>query len=94
MPNGGTMLPRGRGRPNLSEEDKIAIVRAYAEWKTKGGESPIQELMKKYNISRNTPAKLWNKLLTRGTVLSQHKGTLPPACRSVRPRGGTPARGR
>lgn len=51
----------------LSRDVKITIFEEMFRWKTEGGESPVGRLVKEFGVHRNTPNKLLNKVVKKGT---------------------------
>eukprot|EP00975_Prorocentrum_lima_P051129 10712239-Prorocentrum_lima.AAC.1 len=62
---------------NLSEEAKLKIVQAYAHWVEHGRkirDCPVEDLMKQFRCSKNTPKRLYDRMLTRGTLANKWSG--------------------
>jgi hypothetical protein len=63
----------------LSRDKKLIIFKEMFHWKTKGGESPVGRLVKEFGVHRNTPKKILDKVVKKGSVDNQwHVQGRPP----------------
>ena len=62
-------------------DTKVKILKAYCDWKLAGAKkeaSPIPDLVKKYNVDRSYPGRLFKLMQDRGTVANQWGLGRPP----------------
>ena len=55
----------------LPRDKKVAIFKEMFRWKTEGGDSPVGRLVKEFGVHRNTPKKILDKVVHKGSVDNQ-----------------------
>jgi hypothetical protein len=63
----------------IERDAKLTIFKEMFNWKTEGGLSPVKSLVERFKVHRNTPGKIFKKVVRKGTVDNQwHVQGRPP----------------
>ena len=63
----------------IPRDKKLIIFKEMFRWKSENGDSPVGRLVKEFGVHRNTPRKLLDKVVKKGSVDNQwHVQGRPP----------------